>query len=87
MEFLEIFLYEHCEQSVYLDNFQKSYSLRFPYCSYGESTLAKKVLLVGDSHANHFAQALGVAAVNQNLTLMLWTQSGCVLQFESNYGK
>jgi len=58
-----------------------------PYCSYGESTLAKKVLLVGDSHANHFAQALGVAAVNQNWTSMLWTQSGCVLQFESNFGK
>ena len=58
-----------------------------PYCSNGENTLAKRVLLVGDSHANHFAQALGVAAVNQNWTSMLWTQSGCVLQFESNYGK
>lgn len=58
-----------------------------PYCSYGESTLAKRVLLVGDSHANHFAHPLGVAAANQNWTSMLWTQSGCVLQFESNYGK
>jgi peptidoglycan/LPS O-acetylase OafA/YrhL len=52
-----------------------------PPCEYFTNNFPKKVLLIGDSHAAQYSEAV-VKAVNiLNMGAVIWTQAGCPVQF------
>jgi peptidoglycan/LPS O-acetylase OafA/YrhL len=46
-------------------------------CDFGDTSSAKRVLLVGDSHAEQFFPGLNVAAKRAGYRLSSWTKSAC----------
>jgi peptidoglycan/LPS O-acetylase OafA/YrhL len=57
-------------------------SLSGPPCMYLNKSAVKTVLLIGDSHAGHLSQAVIDASKNQNWNAVIWTHSGCHVQFK-----
>ena len=55
-----------------------------PPCTYINKGATKNVLLVGDSHAGHISQAVVDAAKRANWNAIVWTHSGCRVQFQSS---
>jgi peptidoglycan/LPS O-acetylase OafA/YrhL len=55
-----------------------------PPCMYKNVGATKTVLLVGDSHAGHISQAVIDAAKNMRWNAVVWTHSGCRVQFEGS---
>ena len=53
-----------------------------PPCTYLHRGAEKVVLLIGDSHAAHIAQALVDAGNNQSWNVVIWTHGGCQIQFQ-----
>ncbi len=53
-----------------------------PPCFYITPGATKSVLLIGDSHAGHLSQAVIDAAKSQGWNSIVWTHSGCHVQFE-----
>jgi peptidoglycan/LPS O-acetylase OafA/YrhL len=51
--------------------------LGFP-CIYQHPSAQKSVLLVGDSHAGHYSQALIEASRNENWNSAIWSQGSCL---------
>jgi peptidoglycan/LPS O-acetylase OafA/YrhL len=71
----------------YADSNCERDSYNGPPCVYSERKSASKVLLIGDSHAGHFSQAVVDSALKANLDAIIWTHSGCRFQTSksSNY--
>ena len=55
-----------------------------PPCTYKHFGATRTVLLVGDSHAGHISQAVIDAAKNLRWNAVVWTHSGCRVQFEGS---
>lgn len=55
-------------------------------CIYSSATSSKKVLLIGDSHAAQFSQAVIEAARRADWNAVIWTMPACTLQFTSDNG-
>ena len=55
-----------------------------PPCFYINDQMGKTVILVGDSHAAHYSDALISAAKSLKWNVIIWTHSGCPIQFKSN---
>lgn len=53
-------------------------------CIYQIGEDKKTVLLVGDSHASHFSEALKTSASNSGWNLVIWTKNGCQVKFSNN---
>jgi len=53
-----------------------------PPCVYTTNGATKTVLLIGDSHAGHISQAVVDAAKSANWNAVVWTHSGCHIQFK-----
>jgi peptidoglycan/LPS O-acetylase OafA/YrhL len=53
-----------------------------PPCVYRTAGATKTVLLIGDSHAGHISQAVVDAAKNSSWNAVIWTHSGCHVQFQ-----
>jgi peptidoglycan/LPS O-acetylase OafA/YrhL len=53
-----------------------------PPCFYRNPGATKTVLLIGDSHAGHISQAFVDAAKNSIWNAVVWTHSGCHVQFQ-----
>ena len=53
-----------------------------PPCVYTTNGATKTVLLIGDSHAGHISQAIVDAARSINWNAVIWTHSGCHIQFK-----
>jgi peptidoglycan/LPS O-acetylase OafA/YrhL len=53
-----------------------------PPCIYTTTGATKTVLLIGDSHAGHISQAVVDAAKSTKLNAVVWTHSGCRIQFQ-----
>jgi peptidoglycan/LPS O-acetylase OafA/YrhL len=62
-------------------------SLSGPPCVYGNTEANKTVLLIGDSHAGAISQAVVDAARNSKWNAVIWTHSGCHIQFEQSGSK
>ena len=58
-----------------------------PSCTYLQKGSTQHVLLVGDSHAFHYAQAIALAAKDSGWTANVWTKNGCAVQLKSTGGK
>ena len=54
-----------------------------PPCVYGKTNSNKTVLLIGDSHAAQFSQALIEAAGELNWRAAVWTMPACSVQFRN----
>jgi len=54
-----------------------------PPCVYGKTNSNKTVLLIGDSHAAQFSQALIEAAGELNWKTAVWTMPACSVQFRN----
>lgn len=52
-----------------------------PPCIYTNGPTDKTVLLLGDSHGGQFSQAVVDAGLSLNFRVVLWTHSGCEVQF------
>lgn len=59
-------------------------SFNGPPCVYKTKGATKTVLLVGDSHAGHISQAVVDAAQSENWNAVIWTHSGCPIQFKQS---
>lgn len=66
----------------YLDSKCERDSEMGPPCTYLHRGAEKVVLLIGDSHAAHIAQALVDAGNNQSWNVVIWTHGGCQIQFQ-----
>jgi peptidoglycan/LPS O-acetylase OafA/YrhL len=66
------FLDPNCERDSYIG----------PPCVYSNTGAIKTVLLIGDSHAGHISQAVIDAAQSTNWNAVVWTHSGCRIQFQ-----
>ena len=53
-----------------------------PPCVYKTTGATKTVLLIGDSHAGHISQAVVDAAKRTKWNAVVWTHSGCHIQFQ-----
>jgi hypothetical protein len=53
-------------------------------CTYGKVGAVGTVLLIGDSHASHIAQAVVNAASNINYNSGIWAVPGCHFRFQKN---
>lgn len=53
-----------------------------PPCVYKTIGATKTVLLIGDSHAGHISQAVVDAAQSTKWNAVVWTHSGCLIQFQ-----
>jgi peptidoglycan/LPS O-acetylase OafA/YrhL len=53
-----------------------------PPCIYTTTGATKTVLLIGDSHAGHISQAVADAAKSTKWNAVVWTHSGCHIQFQ-----
>ena len=53
-----------------------------PPCVYEITGATKTVLLIGDSHAGHLSQAVVDAAKSTKWNAVVWTHSGCHVQFQ-----
>ena len=53
-----------------------------PPCVYRTIGATKTVLLIGDSHAGHISQAVVDAAQSTNWNAVVWSHSGCRIQFQ-----
>ncbi len=53
-------------------------------CLYKIEGSSRTVLLIGDSHAAHLSQAMVNVAKSENWNLGVWTQAGCLVQFEQD---
>ena len=53
-----------------------------PPCIYTTTGATKTVLLIGDSHAGHISQAVVDAAKSTEWNAVVWTHSGCRIQFQ-----
>ena len=53
-----------------------------PPCVYQNAGASKTVLLLGDSHAGNISQAVIDAAEKSNWNAVIWTHSGCHVQFQ-----
>jgi hypothetical protein len=53
-----------------------------PPCIYTTTGATKTVLLIGDSHAGHISQAVVDAAKSTKWNAVVWTHSGCRIQFQ-----
>jgi hypothetical protein len=53
-----------------------------PPCVYTTTGATKTVLLIGDSHAGHISQAVADAAKSTKWNAVVWTHSGCHVQFQ-----
>ena len=53
-----------------------------PPCLYNTTGATKTVLLIGDSHAGHISQAVVDAAKSAKWNAVVWTHSGCHVQFQ-----
>lgn len=53
-------------------------------CIYQRDGNKKTVLLVGDSHASHFSEALKTSASKSGWNLVIWTKNGCQVKFSNN---
>ena len=53
-----------------------------PPCVYKTTGATKTVLLIGDSHAGHISQAVVDAAKSAKWNAVVWTHSGCHVQFQ-----
>jgi hypothetical protein len=53
-----------------------------PPCVYKTPGATKTVLLIGDSHAGHISQAVVDAAKSTKWNAVVWTHSGCRIQFQ-----
>jgi peptidoglycan/LPS O-acetylase OafA/YrhL len=53
-----------------------------PPCFYMTTSATNTVLLIGDSHAGQFAQAVIDAAQSTNWNSVVWTHGGCLVQFK-----
>ena len=53
-----------------------------PPCTYLSEGAKKVVLLIGDSHAGHLSQAVIDASKNKNWNAVIWSHSGCHVQFK-----
>ena len=53
-----------------------------PPCLYNTTGATKTVLLIGDSHAGHISQAVVDAAKSAKWNTVVWTHSGCHVQFQ-----
>ncbi len=58
-----------------------------PPCEYRNMEASKTVLLIGDSHAGHISQALIDAGQSTNWNTVVWTHSGCPVQFQRSIPK
>ena len=54
-----------------------------PPCKYESNASAKTVLLIGDSHAGHFSQAVVDAAKSSHWNSVIWTHSACRFELYS----
>lgn len=55
-----------------------------PPCEYRANGAKKTVLLLGDSHAGHISQAVIDGAKSEGWNAVVWTHSGCVVQFRQS---
>jgi peptidoglycan/LPS O-acetylase OafA/YrhL len=55
-----------------------------PPCVYTTTGATKTVLLIGDSHAGHISQAIVDAAQSTKWNAVVWTHSGCPIQFQQS---
>lgn len=55
-----------------------------PPCIYLHSTAKVTALLIGDSHAGQLSQAFINATKKSNLNAVVWTHSGCPVQFQKS---
>ena len=55
-----------------------------PPCQYGNKTNANTVLLIGDSHAGQFSQAVVDAANSTKWNSVIWTHSACRFELYEN---
>ena len=55
-----------------------------PPCIYAKSKTEKTALLIGDSHAGALSQAFIDAANESNWNAVVWTHSGCQIQFQKS---
>lgn len=55
-----------------------------PPCLYSTDSSSKKVLLIGDSHAAQFSQAVIEAARSADWNAVIWTMPACTVQFSSD---
>ena len=62
-------------------------SLSGPPCIYGDTEASKTVLLIGDSQAGSISQAVVDAAKDRQWSAVVWTHSGCRIQFEQSDSK
>jgi peptidoglycan/LPS O-acetylase OafA/YrhL len=53
-----------------------------PPCIYATTGATKTVLLIGDSHAGHISQAVVDATKSSKWNAVVWTHSGCHIQFQ-----
>ncbi len=56
-----------------------------PPCFYPNSGASKTVLLLGDSHAAHFSQAVVDAAKNASWNAVVWAHSSCHVLFQRSF--
>ncbi len=68
----------------YLDPICARDSEMGPACAYPIIGGIKKVLLIGDSHAGQYAEAIVDAAKNQKWSAIVWTHRLCHIQFEKS---
>jgi len=52
-----------------------------PPCLYSDGPTSRTVLLIGDSHGGQFSQAVVDAGLQLNFKVVIWTRSGCEVQF------
>jgi len=57
-------------------------SYKGPPCFYKTTGATRTVLLIGDSHAGHISQAVVDAAKSTKWNAVVWTHSGCHIQFQ-----
>ena len=53
-----------------------------PPCVYTTTGATKTILLIGDSHAGHISQAVVDVAQSMKWNSVVWTHSGCLIQFQ-----